>query len=86
MLFQYIQATNLSGSPCTTNSDIIFGPASDCRYDFTLLFEQCVLSAVPSAVLLLFGGPRIVYLYRQDNKTSPTPIKTIKLVRMARMS
>ncbi|KAE8358078.1 putative multidrug resistance protein [Aspergillus caelatus] len=41
------------------------GPVSNLRgFDFTLTFEQVVLSIIPSTVLLLAGPPRLLYLTR----------------------
>ncbi|KAE8391677.1 P-loop containing nucleoside triphosphate hydrolase protein [Aspergillus alliaceus] len=47
-----------------------FGPVSHVRgFDFTLTFEQAVLSIIPSSVLLLAGPPRLLYLTRCRSKT-----------------
>lgn len=79
MPFQYVfPAQPLSG--CAQGSDNSFGPISQCRYDFTLFFEQAILSAVPSAIFLLSALPRLFYLYRQHEKTVRTPAEVVKLV------
>ncbi|RAL16008.1 uncharacterized protein BO97DRAFT_421249 [Aspergillus homomorphus CBS 101889] len=55
------------------NEDL-FGPgtAGDCRsnFDFTLLFEQSILSLLPSTVLILVTPGRLAHLVRQDVKTA----------------
>ncbi|XHG07806.1 hypothetical protein AWENTII_010938 [Aspergillus wentii] len=52
-------------------SDNTFGPTSHSRqFDFTLTFEQSILSIIPSAVLLLVGPLRLLYLSRCQSKTS----------------
>jgi hypothetical protein len=73
-------ATN---STCLPVNDQIFGPAvSGCRddFDFTLLFEQSILSIGPSALLLLITPLRILHLARRNVKTVPSPIDAAKLV------
>lgn len=46
-----------------------FGPVSSTRdFDFTLTFEQSILSILPSSVLLV-GRLRLLYLFRDDLKT-----------------
>lgn len=66
---------------CPPSSDDVFGPAvNGCRgnFDFTLFFEQTVLSIGPSALLLLFAPPRIVRLLRASVKTLSNPIRATK--------
>ncbi|CZR69280.1 uncharacterized protein PAC_19180 [Phialocephala subalpina] len=55
-----------SASRCAIDNS--FGPFSNCRLDFTLLFEQCILSGVPSAILLLACTIRILHPHNQDQK------------------
>ncbi|KAJ7731940.1 P-loop containing nucleoside triphosphate hydrolase protein, partial [Mycena maculata] len=46
--------------------DETFGPVSDCRFfDFTIDFESYILSVVPSALLIVLGLVRIIYLARK---------------------
>jgi ATP-binding cassette subfamily C (CFTR/MRP) protein 1 len=57
---------------CDPTPDDWFGPVfNNCRdvFDFTLLFEQSILSIGPSALLLVFFPVRIVQLLRSDTKT-----------------
>ncbi|MCJ1286054.1 hypothetical protein MMC26_005396 [Xylographa opegraphella] len=67
---------------CTLWADNVFGPqAASCRqaFDFTLLFEQSILSVGPSAILLLLLPVRAVLLYQQGPKTLPNRLHTAKL-------
>ncbi|KAL1966963.1 hypothetical protein VTN77DRAFT_3707 [Rasamsonia byssochlamydoides] len=53
-------------------SDNAFGPASCTRdFDFTLTFEQSILSILPSALLLLITPLRLFQLSRRRSKTVP---------------
>ncbi|OCK89464.1 putative multidrug resistance protein [Cenococcum geophilum 1.58] len=62
-------------STCTLHADNVFGPvvASPCRhgFDFTLLFEQSILSIVPSSIFLLLVPLRLFWLYRSSITTLP---------------
>jgi ATP-binding cassette subfamily C (CFTR/MRP) protein 1 len=83
MPMQYFLGTSpsvWSNSSCSPGSDTVLGPLSDCRFDFTLLFEQCVLSAVPSGFLFLLGFPRIYRLCRKDEKVINSPARVGKIV------
>jgi ATP-binding cassette subfamily C (CFTR/MRP) protein 1 len=59
---------------CTVQDDDVFGPVvvSSCRggFDFTLLFEQAILSCGPSALFLLIVPLRIIWLYGRPIVTS----------------
>ncbi|KAF7589460.1 hypothetical protein BBP40_004258 [Aspergillus hancockii] len=51
-------------------SENAIGPASRSReYDFTLTFEQSILSILPSAILLFAGLVRLFYLFQRHSKT-----------------
>ncbi|PYH48181.1 ABC transporter-like protein [Aspergillus saccharolyticus JOP 1030-1] len=56
-------------------NDDQFGPGitGGCRsnFDFTLLFEQSILSLLPSTILILVFPGRLAHLVRQDIKTAP---------------
>ncbi|OJJ03355.1 hypothetical protein ASPVEDRAFT_133501 [Aspergillus versicolor CBS 583.65] len=59
---------------CQPEVDNVFGPVvSYCRdeFDFTLLFEQAILSMAPSALVLAASAYRLRVLYRQPSKTIP---------------
>ena len=68
-----------------TNVDDTFGPyAGDCRggFDFTLLFEQTILSIAPLALLLIVAPLRIWYLSRKQTKVVHSKWLPSKLVRV----
>jgi len=73
-----------SSNLCPIGADDSFGPqVIGCRenFDFTLLFEQSVLSLGPSALMLITCVPRILQLYRYAVKTVSTPLRIYKSVR-----
>lgn len=50
-----------------------FGPhAGPCRggFDFTLLFEETILTILPLGLMLIFLGPRIWYLLGRTKKVT----------------
>ena len=49
---------------CTAVLDY-FGPSLDDHFDFTLTFEQSILSVLPSALLLAVSPFRIAWLFRK---------------------
>lgn len=61
-------------------NDDTFGPAvaAGCRdsFDFTLLFQQGILSIGPSALLLLLAPPRILQLFTRRQRTCTTAIQS----------
>lgn len=60
----------LSPSSCTRLDDS-FGPHSgDCRggFDFTLLFEETILTLLPIGLLLVVLPPRIWFLLKRPTK------------------
>ena len=69
---------------CPPDADDVFGPIvnSSCRqgFDFTLLFEQSILSIGPSVLLLLLVPVRLFSLYRSSVKTVPDSIQGAKTV------
>lgn len=71
-----------AASGCSENT---FGPASCYReFDFTLTFEQAVLSIIPSAVLLLITPLRLLYLSTKPPTTVCGQNAIFKFVRMNR--
>jgi hypothetical protein len=63
--------------------DDTFGPhAANCRgnFDFTLLFEETILSILPLGILLIIGPPRIWYLFKKERKVVRSPLLSLKLV------
>jgi hypothetical protein len=72
-----------SNSSCLPANDDLFGPAVQaCRdnFDFTLLFEQAILSIGPSTILLLLTPFRIFQLAGCSVKTLHTPLLAAKAV------
>lgn len=58
--------------PCPLTVDNRFGPVvKGCRddFDFTLLFEQVIMTMSPTALVLLLILPRIYHLHTQKLKT-----------------
>ncbi|KAJ7913387.1 P-loop containing nucleoside triphosphate hydrolase protein [Mycena leptocephala] len=52
-------------------NDDAFGPVSDCRrFDFTTHFESYILSVIPSALLIVLGLGRILYLANKPSALS----------------
>lgn len=70
--------------PCLTEADNQFGPAIRCghRFDFTLVFEQSILSIRPSVLMLLFSAFRLLKLRSYTIKISPSRLQRAKLVRL----
>lgn len=60
---------------CPLSADKAFGPvvAASCRqgFDFTLMFEQSILSIGPSSILLVLLSLRLYWLYHSDVKVLP---------------
>ena len=71
---------------CFPRFDDSFGPAVDgaCRdgFDFTLFFEQTILSIAPSILLLFLVPPRLRALYCVSVKTFADTMHTAKAVRL----
>jgi hypothetical protein len=55
-----------------------------CRggFDFTLLFEEAILTIIPLAFLLVIAPFRIVYSFRKKRKVVRTPLLPLKMVRI----
>jgi len=66
---------------CILATDDVFEPqVHSCReFDFTLLFEQAILQAAPSALLLLSVPPRLWYLRKQTPKSARSKMTMLKL-------
>src|SRR2546421_11635948 len=81
MVSNYSDVVSLS--TCTNGADNVFGPvvAPPCRqgFDFTLLFEQSILSIGASCIFLLVVPSRLFWLYRSKATVgfgnSPYPLK-----------
>jgi hypothetical protein len=64
-----------------TCSDHTFGPFVDCRFDFTLQFEQLVFCSLHSLVLILLAPWAIASLRLETKKTVPSWVYAAKEVR-----
>ena len=63
--------------------DNTFGPYAEyCRgyFDFTLLFEETILTILPLGLLLLVAPFRIAYLFKRQRKVNESPLIHLKLV------
>lgn len=72
---------NSSASVCT---DASFGPAvqgCDRQFDFTVTFEESILSIVPSVLLLLLAPVRILRLQGRRPRVAGRGFQRVKLVR-----
>lgn len=64
--------------------DDTFGPyAKNCRgdFDFTLLFEETILSILPICLLIVIVPFRVIYLARREIKVNRSFWLLLKLVR-----
>ncbi|KAK6378993.1 hypothetical protein LTS17_006696 [Exophiala oligosperma] len=67
----------------SNGSDAHFGPAYSGlsrNFDFTLLFEDTILSIAPATIFLIAAGTRTIWLNRKPNKVSPSFSRLMKLV------
>src|SRR5437762_11801390 len=72
----------MSPSTFLCESDVSIGPrVIGCRndFDFTLLFEQSILSLAPSILFFLFSFLRVQQLLRQSIRVRDSPIHVGKL-------
>ncbi|KAG8669721.1 hypothetical protein FPOAC2_09062 [Fusarium poae] len=72
----------------TACGDGLFGPnvwTEGCRggFDFTLSFQESILSIAPSAVFLAIAGPRAYYLLKTPDKAKRHATYTPKLITSA---
>ncbi|EEU35583.1 uncharacterized protein NECHADRAFT_52409 [Fusarium vanettenii 77-13-4] len=56
-----------------------FGPAASYRFDFTLLFENAVLSILPSTLFLVLTPQRLFWLVKQPRKLTKNSQFVLKL-------
>ncbi|CAI6088008.1 unnamed protein product [Clonostachys chloroleuca] len=69
---------------CSPQADDAFGPVvAHCRqgFDFTLLFEQFILSAVPSVLVLLVSSWALMRRHRRSVKTTSQSRFSLKLAK-----
>jgi len=70
-------------SSCSPSLDNSFGPyAGNCRggFDFTLLFEETILSIPLLAIFILILPFRTLQLYKNEKKVVRSPLQLYKLV------
>ena len=65
--------------------DASLGPTADScgadsRFDFTLTFEQSVLSITPYVILLSIAIPRVYHLWKSSRKVRGRSMHVFKLV------
>jgi hypothetical protein len=76
-------APQLSMTPFSNSSDSQFGPAYSGQlrsFDFTLLFEDTILTIVPATIFLLAAGTRAVWLTGKPTKVGTSLSRSTKLV------
>jgi hypothetical protein len=69
---------------CSITTDNAFGPQVDpClrSFDFTLLFEETVLTILPLGLVLLAAACRLIVLSKRRRKARLGVLSTLKLVR-----
>ncbi|KIW11357.1 hypothetical protein PV08_10657 [Exophiala spinifera] len=67
----------------SNDSDAHFGPAysgTSRHFDFTLLFEDTILTIAPASIFLVAAGTRTIWLNTKPNKVSPSFSRLMKLV------
>jgi len=57
-----------------------FGPADERHFDFTPLFQDTLLSILPSALLLIAIPTRLIYLRKQNRKVLKSTLHESKIV------
>ena len=63
--------------------DNTFGPyAGSCRggFDFTLLFQEAILSILPLGIFVIVAALRIHYLWGKSNKVGASVVVYLKTV------
>lgn len=71
----------MNSSAGLSPAEFSFGPvAGDRAFDFSLTFEESVLSVVPSALLLLLAPVRLISLQKQPNRVGGKEFQLVKLV------
>ncbi|AEO54635.1 hypothetical protein MYCTH_2297404 [Thermothelomyces thermophilus ATCC 42464] len=73
---------NTSFSDTLLLAEANFGPSAKDRFDFTLTFENAILSIIPSAIFCILAPHRLYLLWRQPHKVAKSPRHVFKLVCM----
>ena len=74
-----------SSGLCVSAADDAFGPqVQHCRggHDFTLLFEQAILTIIPATALLVAVPFRVLHLLRQPVVLSGKFLPTLQLIKL----
>jgi ATP-binding cassette subfamily C (CFTR/MRP) protein 1 len=83
-LFGFVDLASNTINSSVTVDDNSFGPFIEfpgkVTFDFTLLFEETILSILPSALFLLLVPPRILRLWKTPRKVTGSYLQTIKIV------
>ncbi|KAL2181081.1 uncharacterized protein P884DRAFT_296788 [Thermothelomyces heterothallicus CBS 202.75] len=70
---------NTSFSDTLHLAEASFGPSAKDRFDFTLTFENAILSIIPSAIFCILAPHRLYLLWRQPHKVAKSPRHVFKL-------
>jgi ATP-binding cassette, subfamily C (CFTR/MRP), member 1 len=63
-------------------SDDHFGPQVPGVFDFTILFEQSILSLLPTALFIVIAPLRVFPLLSREKRVRPGPLLWAKLVNL----
>ncbi|KAJ0362676.1 hypothetical protein COL154_006121 [Colletotrichum chrysophilum] len=63
-----------------SDADNYFGPQVNGYFDFTVLFEQSILSILPTALLIILAPVRITWLRRNDIRVRAGKLLWLKLI------
>lgn len=86
-LFRVLQPRALNNTAAYIDDNSFgpfFEPSNQSVFDFTLLFEETILSIVPSALLLLLIPPRVLHLCKTPRKVNGSYLLTAKIVSFRR--
>lgn len=64
----------------TRSDDVLFGPQLPGRFDFTLLFEQSIFTALPCSLFLVVAAANIYALGKQPVRVKSGILLWLKLV------
>ncbi|KAI7760766.1 hypothetical protein LZL87_007978 [Fusarium oxysporum] len=65
------------------NADKDFGPQRAAVFDFTILFEQSILSLIPTGLFIFFVPLRLYVLWNNERVTKSEPLLWAKMVTIA---
>jgi ATP-binding cassette subfamily C (CFTR/MRP) protein 1 len=77
-----LRAVNVTST--SHENDNSFGPflgvSGTTTFDFTLLFEETILTILPAALLLLLIPLRVLRLWKTPRKITSSNLRTVKIV------